>query len=74
MHRRASARNVRSRADHEHISGSYAECLEPESTVQIYGTHSDELAQMIDVASQGRTDEAATICEPFAGFSRLSAV
>jgi hypothetical protein len=37
----------------EHIS--YAEYLEPESTVQIYGTLSDELAQTIDVASRGRT-------------------
>ena len=39
----------------EHISESYAEYLEPESTVQIYGTLSDELAQTIDVASRGRT-------------------
>jgi hypothetical protein len=58
----------------EHISESYAEYLEPESTVQIHGTLSDELAQTIDVASRGRTDEAATIGEPFAGFSRLPAV
>jgi hypothetical protein len=58
----------------EHISESYAEYLEPESTVQIHGTLSDELAQTIDVASQGRADEAATIREPFAGFSRLPAV
>jgi hypothetical protein len=48
----------------EHISESYAEYLEPESTVQIHGTLGDELAQTIDGASRGRTDEAATICEP----------
>jgi hypothetical protein len=29
------------------------------------------LAQTLDGASQGRTDEAANIREPFAGFSRL---
>ena len=58
----------------EHISESYAEYLEPESTLQIYGTPSDELAQTIDGASRGRTDEAATIREPFADFSRLPAV
>ncbi len=58
----------------EHISESYAEYPEPQSTVQIYGTLSDELAQTIDGASQGRTDEAATIREPLAGFSRLPAV
>jgi hypothetical protein len=57
----------------EHIGESYAEYLESESTVQIYGTLSDGLAQTIDVASQGRTDEAATIREPFASFSRLPA-
>jgi hypothetical protein len=53
----------------EHIDESYAEYLEPESTVQIYITLSDELAQTIDVASRGCTDEAATIREPFAGFT-----
>jgi hypothetical protein len=34
-----------------HISESYAEYLEPESTVQILGALSDELAQTIDVTS-----------------------
>ena len=45
---------------------------EPESTIQIYGTISDELAQVVAGASQGVTD-ALTIREPFAGFSRLTA-
>ncbi|HZO63636.1 MAG TPA: hypothetical protein VFB74_01420 [Kribbellaceae bacterium] len=58
----------------EHISESYAEYLEPESTVQIYGSLSDELAQTVAGASQGSSDEAVTIREPFAGFSRLPAV
>ena len=54
----------------QHINEAYADYLEPESTMQIYGTISDELAQTIAGASQGRTD-AVTIREPFAGFSRL---
>lgn len=58
----------------EHIGESYAEYLEPESTLQIYGTLSDELAQTIDGASHGRTDEAAPIPEPIADLSRLPAV
>jgi hypothetical protein len=57
-----------------HISESYAEYLEPESTVQIYGSLSHELAQTVAGASQGLTDEAVTIREPFAGFSRLPVV
>jgi hypothetical protein len=35
-----------------HISESYAVYLEPESTVQIYGTLSDELVQTIDVITR----------------------
>ncbi|KQS97406.1 putative quinol monooxygenase [Cellulomonas sp. Leaf395] len=54
----------------KHIGEAYADYLEPESTVQIYGTISDELAQTIAGASQGSRD-AVTIREPFAGFSRL---
>ena len=54
----------------QHISEAYADYLEPESTMQIFGTISDELARTIAGASQGRTD-AVTIREPFAGFSRL---
>ena len=57
----------------QHISEAYADYLEPESTIQIYGTVSDELAQVVAGASQGGTD-AVTIREPFAGFSRLPAL
>jgi len=57
----------------EHISESYADYLEPGSTVQIYGTLSDELAQTVAGALQGSTDETVIIREPFAGFSRLPA-
>lgn len=56
----------------EHISEAYAEYLEPESTIQIYGSLSEELVQTIAGASQGRTNDAVTIREPFAGFSRLA--
>lgn len=54
----------------KHISEAYADYLEPESTIQVYGTISDQLAQAVAGASQGRAD-AVTIREPFAGFSRL---
>ena len=54
----------------QHISEAYADYLEPESTMQIYGTISDQLAGTIVGASPGRQD-AVTIREPFAGFSRL---
>ena len=54
----------------QHINEAYADYLQPESTMQIYGTIPDELARTIAGASQGTTD-AVTIREPFAGFSRL---
>lgn len=56
----------------QHISEAYADYLEPESTIQIYGTISEELAQTVAGAAQGR-DDAVIIREPFAGFSRLPA-
>ena len=58
----------------EHISESYVEYLEPESTVEIYGSPSEELARIVAGAAQGMTDEAVTIRAPFAGFSRLPAL
>lgn len=45
----------------QHISEAYADYLEPESAIQIYGTLSDELAQTIAGASQGRTDAVSSV-------------
>lgn len=70
VHPDADSMAIHMRLIMEHIDEAYADFLEPESTMQIYGTISDELAQTIAGASQGRTD-AVTIREPFAGFSRL---
>ena len=54
----------------EHIGTAYAEYLEPASTIQIYGTLSDRLAEQIKGATQGAED-SVSIRTPFAGFSRL---
>jgi len=56
----------------EHFAQAYAEYLEPESTLQIYGTLTRDLIQAISGAAQTEGDEnSVTIREPFAGFDRL---
>ena len=70
VHPDADSMATHMRLIRQHINEAYADYLEPESTMQIYGTISDELAQTIAGASQGGTD-VVTIREPFAGFSRL---
>ncbi|WP_112268701.1 putative quinol monooxygenase [Lentzea terrae] len=56
----------------EHFSEAYAEYLEPESTLQIYGTLTPELIQTISAAAQTEeNDRSVTIREPFTGFDRL---
>lgn len=56
----------------EHFAAAYAEYLEPESTVQIYGSLTEDLIRTISAAAQ--TDgggSSVTIREPFTGFDRL---
>ncbi len=56
----------------EHFATAYAEYLEPESTLQIYGGLSEDLIRSI--AGAARTDGADSsviIREPFTGFDRL---
>jgi quinol monooxygenase YgiN len=56
----------------EHFAEAYAEYLEPESTVQIYGSLTPELVQQIADAMHSSGDAASvTIREPFTGFDRL---
>jgi quinol monooxygenase YgiN len=56
----------------EHFAQAYAEYLEPDSTLQIYGTLAAELIQAISAAAQTEGDEnSVTIREPFTGFDRL---
>lgn len=57
----------------EHFATAYAEYLEPDSTVQIYGTPNPELLQTVAALAQANADanSAAVVREPFAGFDRL---
>ena len=56
----------------EHFGEAYANYLEPESTLQIYGTLTADLTQTISAAAQTEgNDESVTIREPFTGFDRL---
>ena len=55
-----------------HFAEAYAEYLEPESTLQIYGTLQGDLIEAMSVAAQTEADEdSVTIREAFAGFDRL---
>lgn len=56
----------------EHFATAYAEYLEPESAMQIYGNLTEDLIRAISAAAQ--TEDGAssvTIREPFTGFDRL---
>ena len=56
----------------EHFSVAYAEYLEPESTMQIYGELTPDLIEVIAAAGQNESaDESVTIREPVTGFDRL---
>lgn len=56
----------------EHFAAAYAEYLEPESSLQIYGQLTEELVGTIAAAAQTTADSSqVTIREPFAGFDRL---
>jgi quinol monooxygenase YgiN len=58
----------------EHFATAYAEYLEAESSLQIYGTLTDDLIRAISSAAQTDGDgSSVTIREPFAGFDRLPA-
>jgi quinol monooxygenase YgiN len=56
----------------EHFATAYAEYLEPESNMQIYGDLTEDLIRAISAAAQTQDDASSvTIREPFAGFNRL---
>lgn len=58
----------------EHFATAYAEYLEAESTLQIYGNLTENLIRAISAAAQTDGDDSnVTIREPFAGFDRLPA-
>jgi hypothetical protein len=57
----------------DHFATAYAEYLEPESTLQIYGNLTEDLIRSISAATQTDGDSSSvTIREPFTGFDRLS--
>ncbi|NUT99912.1 MAG: hypothetical protein HOY78_48690 [Saccharothrix sp.] len=57
----------------EHFGQAYAEYLEPESALQIYGTLSADLTRTIAAAALTDEDDSGsvTIRQPFTGFDRL---
>jgi quinol monooxygenase YgiN len=72
VHPDASSMATHMKVGVQHFAEAYAEYLEPESTVQIYGTLTDDLINAISAAAQTDGDEnGVTVREPFAGFDRL---
>ena len=58
----------------EHFATAYAEYLEAESSLQIYGNLTEDLIRAISAAAQTDGDDSnVTIRQPFAGFDRLPA-
>ena len=56
----------------EHFATAYAEYLEADGTMQIYGNLTEELIRSIAATAQTEGDgSSVTIREPFAGFDRL---
>jgi quinol monooxygenase YgiN len=57
----------------DHFATVYAEYLEPESTLQIYGNLTENLIRKISAAAQTDGEgSSVTIREPFTGFDRLA--
>lgn len=58
----------------EHFATAYAEYLEPDSSIQVYGTPSAEVLQTMAAIAQTDPDAESPVVlrEPFAGFDRLS--
>lgn len=73
VHPDADSMATHLRVGAQHFGEAYAEYLERESTVQIYGTLTPDLASQISGAARqsGRDDSSVTIREPFTGFDRL---
>jgi quinol monooxygenase YgiN len=72
VHPDADSMTTHMKVGMEHFATAYAEYLEPESTLQIYGDLSEELIRTIAGAAQTDGDgSSVTIREPFAGFHRL---
>jgi quinol monooxygenase YgiN len=72
VHPDADSMATHMKVGREHFASAYAEYLEPESTAQIYGNLTEDVARAISAAMQSSGDASSvTIREPFAGFDRL---
>ena len=72
VHPDADSMATHMKVGREHFANAYAEYLEPESTMQIYGNLTEDLIRAISAAAQTSGDASSvTIREPFTGFDRL---
>jgi quinol monooxygenase YgiN len=72
VHPDADSMTTHMKVGMEHFATAYAEYLEPESTLQIYGSLTEGLIRTISAAAQTDGDgSSVTIREPFTGFDRL---
>jgi quinol monooxygenase YgiN len=72
VHPDADSMATHMRVGTEHFATAYADYLEPESTLQIYGNLSEDLIRTISAAAQTDGEGSnVTIREPFSGFDRL---
>ena len=72
VHPDADSMTTHMKVGMDHFATAYAEYLEAESSLQIYGTLTEDLIRAISAAAQtGGDDSSVTIREPFAGFDRL---
>jgi hypothetical protein len=72
VHPDADSMTTHMKVGMDHFATAYAEYLEAESSMQIYGSLTEELIRAISAAAQTNgNDSNVTIREPFAGFDRL---
>jgi quinol monooxygenase YgiN len=72
VHPDADSMATHMKVGREHFATVYAEYLEPESTLQIFGNLTEDLIQTISAAAQTEGEASnVTIREPFTGFDRL---
>ena len=72
VHPDADSMTTHMKVGMDHFATAYAEYLDTESSLQIYGTLTEDLVRAISAAAQTDGDPAnVTIREPFAGFDRL---
>lgn len=73
VHPDADSMATHMKVGREHFAAAYAEYLEPDSSMQVYGNLSPEVIRAISAAvpSQEGESESVIVREPFTGFDRL---